>query len=89
MKKKDKILIEKVDNKYDNFDLDEKEFLHKLYQEDPKEFESVDLGAVFLDEPPPENIFNACLSPFNISRVTRGVAIRPGSVQFTRMLCFK
>jgi len=36
------------------------------YDQDPKEFESVDLGACLLDEPPPENIFNACLSRLRV-----------------------
>lgn len=36
------------------------------YEQDPKEFESVDLGAVFCDEPPTEEIFNACLSRLRV-----------------------
>lgn len=36
------------------------------FDQDPKEFESVDLGAVFLDEIPPEGIFNACLSRLRV-----------------------
>ncbi len=36
------------------------------FEQDPKEFESVDLGGVFLDEPPPENIFNACWSRLRV-----------------------
>lgn len=37
------------------------------YDQDPKEFESVTLGLVWLDEPPPEIIYKAC-----ISRLRRG-----------------
>jgi len=36
------------------------------FDQDPKEFESVDLGAIFLDEIPPEDIFNACLSRLRV-----------------------
>lgn len=36
------------------------------FDQDPKEFESVDLGAVFLDEIPPPDIFNACLSRLRV-----------------------
>lgn len=44
------------------------EFDILTYEQDPKEFESVDLGAVFLDEPPPEEIFNACLSRLRVGQ---------------------
>lgn len=37
------------------------------YDQDPKEFESVSLGFVWLDEPPPESIYKAC-----VSRLRRG-----------------
>lgn len=37
------------------------------YDQDPKEFESITLGLVWLDEPPPETIYKAC-----VSRLRRG-----------------
>lgn len=43
------------------------EFDIMTFDQDPKEFESVNLGWVWLDEPPPETIYKAC-----VSRLRRG-----------------
>ena len=43
------------------------EFDIMSYDQDPKEFESVTLGLIWLDEPPPETVYKAC-----VSRLRRG-----------------